>query len=294
MNKRILLPDNVTIYLDDNNKVETAFQDFPIFDEEDPSEIVGYETTVLDSTDLMKILKGCDTMSKRKAIIDDGMNPELVYGADFDGYLGIPIIHRPEEFIIPTDIVPFTKRGRLEGEDVAVGFYEMDDEFSDVLISPESYIDEFKRSIFVTPENIKLFISPDCSLYRNAPLAVQISNVYRNRAIGFYYQRNGAYVIPQIRWGNELTYTTSVLPERVAFLGVEKQSIVAIGTYGCFKTRDDKYHFEAGLAAMMETLEPRVVLVYGSMNEKVFGPYLESAQFVSYPDWITRVKGGDR
>lgn len=29
---------------------------------------------------------------KRKATIDDGMNPELVKGADFDGYLGIPMI----------------------------------------------------------------------------------------------------------------------------------------------------------------------------------------------------------
>ena len=27
---------------------------------------------------------------KRKAVIDDGMNPELVNGADFDGYYGIP------------------------------------------------------------------------------------------------------------------------------------------------------------------------------------------------------------
>ena len=231
---------------------------------------------------------------KRKAIIDDGMNPELVFGADFDGYFGIPTIPKPDKFIIPSDIVPFTKRNRIEGNIIAVGFYEMDDEFSDVLISPEKYLQEFGQNILETPEKTRLFISPDCSLYRNAPLAVQISNVYRNRAIGFYFQHNGAYVIPQIRWGNELTYTTRLLPERVAFLGVEKHSIVAIGTYGCFKTRDDKYHFEAGLAAMMETLEPEIVLVYGSMNEKVFGPYLSAAQFVAYPDWITRVKGGDR
>jgi len=231
---------------------------------------------------------------KRKAIIDDGMNPELVIGADFDGYLGIPIIHKPDKFIIPSDIVPFTKRNRIEGNNIAVGFYEMDNEFADILISPENYLEELRQTILITPEKAKLFISPDCSLYRNAPLAVQISNVYRNRVIGFFFQRNGAYVIPQIRWGNELTYTTRLLPERAAFLGVEKHSIVAIGTYGCFKTRNDKFHFEAGLAAMMETLEPEIVLVYGSMNEKVFGSYLKSARFVAYPDWITRVKGGDR
>ena len=36
---------------------------------------------------------------KRKATIDDGMNPELVRGADFDGYNGIPIIKKPTEII---------------------------------------------------------------------------------------------------------------------------------------------------------------------------------------------------
>lgn len=142
---------------------------------------------------------------KRKAIIDDGMNPELVSGADFDGYLGIPIIRKPDKFIIPANIVPFTKRNRAEGNNIAVGFYEMDNEFSDVLVSPEDYLEEFWRSILVTPEKARLFLTPDCSLYRNAPLAVQITNVYRNRTIGSFFQRNGAYVIPQIRWGNELT-----------------------------------------------------------------------------------------
>lgn len=241
--------------------------------------------------------KGDDKMSKnknkRKAIIDDGMNREMVHGADFDGYLGIPIIKKPKEIIIPSAIIPFTQRNRVDDPSVATGFLEMDTEFAEVLISPQDYIEEFCSHPLVTPESVKPLLCPDCSLYRDAPLAVQITNVYRNRTIGYYYQSRGAYVIPQIRWGNELTYTTEVLPERVAFLGVEKHSIYAIGTYGCFKTRDDKYHFEAGLAAMMETLEPEVVLVYGSMNEKVFAPYLKSAKFVQYTDWITSVHGGD-
>lgn len=145
---------------------------------------------------------------KRKATIDDGMNPELVKGADFDGYLGIPMIKKPEQFITPSDIVPFTKRKRTNCSDVAIGFYEMDQEFAEVLISPQDYIEEFCKQPLVTPESIKPLISPDCSLYRDAPLAVQITNVYRNRAIGYYYQSYGAYVIPQVRWGNELTYTT--------------------------------------------------------------------------------------
>ena len=223
---------------------------------------------------------------KRKALLDDGCNPELVRGADFDGYFGIPVIKKTEKIIVPKRIIPFTKFSEADIFEDAVAFYEMDPEFSDVLINPDNYIDPLRKHIF---------ISPDCSLYRNAPYAVQVANVYRSRAIGSYYQRQGAYVIPQIRWGNSLTYTTEIFPEAVAFLGVEKHSIVAIGSYGCSKTRDDKYHLKAGLEAMLMALEPVVVLVYGSMSKKVFDDYKTVTKFVLYPDWTTYVhNGGER
>lgn len=45
---------------------------------------------------------------------------------------------------------------------------------------------------------------------------------------------------------------------------------------------------------MMETLEPEIILVYGSMNPKVFGPYLNSAKFIPYTDWITKMHGGNQ
>ena len=225
-------------------------------------------------------------MSKRnrKATIDDGMNPELVRGAEFDGYLGIPLIKKPDKLIIPTGITPFTYRHRTSCSSEAIGFYEMDDEFADILIHPEEYVDEF---------NGRIVISPDCSLYRDSALSVQIANTYRNRAIGYYLQTHGAYVIPQVRWGNALTYTTEVLPEKLAFLGVEKHSIVAIGTYGCIRSHTDKKHFKAGLAAMLDELEPEIVLVYGSMPDSIFKDFLGRTNFVNYPDWITRQRGGN-
>ncbi|WP_219895821.1 DUF4417 domain-containing protein [Bifidobacterium callitrichos] len=221
--------------------------------------------------------------ARHNATIDDGMNPELVAGADFDGVLGIPIIKRPSEFIIPSDIIPFSKRNRDANPDLAVGFYEMDTEFADVLITPDQFIDEFRQ---------RPLISPDCSLYRDAPLAVQIANTYKSRAIGYYYQSHGVYVIPQIRWGNSLTYTAEALPERLAFLGVEKHSIVAIGTYGCIRTADDKHEFQAGLDAMMEILEPEIVLVYGPMPKPIFKPYAHNTTFKQYDDWTSRIHGG--
>ena len=224
-------------------------------------------------------------MRRIKANIDDGCNPELVAGATFALPLGIPIIKAPPQIIVPKGITPFSVRHRAPSFNEAIGFYEKDINFAEVLRSPQNYIDDFGR--------FKALISPDCSLYRDAPLAVQLANVYRNRGIGSYYQRRGQYVIPQIRWGDEYTYTTKYFPEKIAFLGAEKRSIVAIGTYGCFDGKENKYYFSAGLDAMMEALEPRVVLVYGSMPEKVFGQYMNYAKFVQYPDWTTRMHGGD-
>ncbi len=101
---------------------------------------------------------------KRKATIDDGCNPELVRGAEFDGYFGIPTIKKPEEIIIPDRIIPFSKLSKAKKFEDAIACYEMDKEFSDLLIHTDHYINDLKKHIF---------ISPDCSLYRNALLELE-------------------------------------------------------------------------------------------------------------------------
>jgi len=119
-----------------------------------------------------------------------------------------------------------------------------------------------------------------------------MNNVYRNRALGCFFQRHGIYVIPNVRWGDERSYTTCVLPECFAFLGVPKHSIVSVGTYGCIKGEENNRHFRDGLAAMINHLEPEIVLVYGSMPERIFAPVAGKTRFVQYPDWISLKKGG--
>lgn len=224
-------------------------------------------------------------MRKRKANLDDGCNPELVFGADFDGFLEIPLIHAPKCTILPSGITPFTKRNKVVGTNEAIGHFEKDPTFADILINPNLYVEDLLRFKYVLPI--------DASLYRDAPLAVQVTNLYRSRAIGSYFQRKGINIIPLVRWGNEFTYTTKYFPEKIAFLGVEKNSIITISTYGCIKSKEDKYHFSSGLYEMLKTLEPKTVLVYGSMPDSVFSPYLDTCNFVNYPDWTSRVKGGD-
>lgn len=49
---------------------------------------------------------------------------------------------------------------------------------------------------------------------------------------------------------------------------------------------------EAGFEAMLETLEPKVVLIYGSKPQSIFGRFENATKLVTYPDWITLRKGG--
>ena len=217
-----------------------------------------------------------------KIIIDDGFNPEFVETAFFDGILEIPIIEAPKKIVIPSAVIPFSLRGRSTNFSEFPVFYEYDINFADILRNPSPFVEELK----CFPGIVTL----DNSLYIDSPLTVQIANVYRSRAIGHYFQKKGFYVIPNVRWGDERSFTTCVLPEKFAFLGLPKHSIVSIGTYGCSKSKEEKIMFKNGLIAMLEELQPEVVLVYGSMPKDIFSGLENSTMLVNYPDWTSSVK----
>lgn len=222
-------------------------------------------------------------MVKRKAIIDDGFNPELVAGARLAGIFEIPCIEAPDTIIVPEGFTPWTQRKRAPSTNELLEFFEHDISFAEVLISPEDYTEDILK--------FPLFTPLDNSLYRDASLAVQIGNIYRSRAIGYYYQRKGANVYPLIRWGDERTYTTCLLPEKVAFIGVEGYSPVVVSSYGCYRSRADKFHFEAGFMAMMDELEPSMVLVHGTISKNLTNKVRDRTELYQYPDWISRMKG---
>lgn len=219
---------------------------------------------------------------RRRATLDDGCSAELVKGAQFDGELEIPIIPRPMEFIIPKKLLNFSERNQSKASYIETLItYEHDINLSELLIRPDELVSDLKR--FKGG-----MTSPDCSLYWDMPLAAQIINTYRNRAIGYYLQKNGIYVIPNVRWGDQRTYTTNVLPDKLAFLGVEKHSIVSIGSYGCIQNAEKRYHFKAGLTAMLETLEPEIVIVYGPMPDIVFAEFKGYTKFIHFEN-LTKV-----
>ena len=217
----------------------------------------------------------------------DGFNSKLIETALFEGFLEIPILEAPKEIVIPSVAVPFSKRKAITkpSEEMLV-FYEQDPKFREFISIPQNYIDELK--------DVQIISTPDCSLYRDMPLWEQIANIGVSRSVGYYLQQQGKYVIPNARWGDERTYTKGNFDYIPAFSGIPKNSVVSIGTYGCSKSKEDKYYLEAGLEAMLIELTPQDVIVYGSYNVKIFGKYERHTRFHYLPDWTTYVHKGKK
>ncbi len=85
---------------------------------------------------------------------------------------------------------------------------------------------------------------------------MQIWNVYRSRAVGSFLDSIGIKAIPNVRWTDEISY-------EFAFAGIEKGSIVSVGTYGCSKKKEDIYLLVRGFAEMIKRIRPSCVVVYG-------------------------------
>ena len=182
----------------------------------------------------------------------------LVEHADYDGYFELPIIRTSDK--TPNKVVTFSKAmcKTWKDFDCWVVFYEHDKNFERLWNNPKKYLDKLKK--------FKGVISPDFSLYRNMPLVMQLWNTYRGRALAVWLQNNGIEVIPNVRFGDERTFS-------FCFDGVEENKTVAVSTHGCIKRKEDKIFFQIGLARMVQRLSPKTIIVYGRAPDSIFKPY---------------------
>ena len=185
----------------------------------------------------------------RKTIFDDGFQSYLTEGAELVGEPGIPMLMHLDNVQIPKDLLPFNKARTCKNHRQYIHFYQHDREFSRVLTATTRYLDLLKLYDGV--------ITPDCSMQiRQAP-CLQQTNTYMNRAVGYFLQRNGIPVIPNIRWSDESSFD-------YCFLGVYPGSIVCISTHGCIQSKEQKRIYKTGLEAMLEAIRPCQVLVHTS------------------------------
>ena len=196
----------------------------------------------------------------------DVFNAFLVTLATYAGIFEFPVI-RPTG-CIPNRLVSFSKAIGCKDYDQWVHFFEFDYLFERVWRNPRRYLPILKRFNGV--------ILPDFSVYRDMPLVMQLWNIYRSRAIGFWLQANDVRVIVNVRWGDCRTY-------RICCDGAPKGCAISVGTVGSIQSVEDRRFFEEGLAVVVERLQPRAIVVYGSAPEGIFGKYrkagIEIVQF---------------
>lgn len=168
------------------------------------------------------------------------------------GKFHMPII-KPETDIridklewIPFDKIQKTKPGDRTGQ--GIHFYCVDRAFEAVWRTPDRYIPLLQQFGAVC--------SPDFSMYRDHPEAVQIWSMYKRHWLAAYWQMHCIKVIPTIEW---------VWPESYewCFDGEPRNAIVSISSCGCMNEKLAKTLFTSGCKEAMRRLNPTQVLWYG-------------------------------
>lgn len=183
----------------------------------------------------------------------------MVESATYEGDLEIPCI-APEEQT-PKKMVSFTKAIRGADPEAWIHFYEDDASFERLWNRPNKYLPLLQKH--------KGVISPDFSLYRDMPLVMQCWNVYRSHAVAVWLQRNGVPTIANVRWGDKRSFD-------ICCTGVPHNAAIAVGSHGCIKLIRERQFFSDGLSHIVQTLNPRTIVVYGIAPDSIFGEYKAS------------------
>lgn len=196
-----------------------------------------------------------------KEIKRDVFKSFLLAGANYKGIYEFPEI-KPT-YTIPNRVIKFSKAVSRKTNDFNqwVHFFEKDDQFERIWNNPRQYLARLKKFNGV--------ILPDFSLYRNLPLAWQLWNILRSRMIGNWLQSNGVNVIPNIRFGDYRTY-------RCCCDGISKGCVIAVGSHGTMKHKRDREIFVKGFEYVMERLQPRAIIIYGTYPKELLSEYAQT------------------
>ncbi|MBR1454878.1 MAG: DUF4417 domain-containing protein [Lachnospiraceae bacterium] len=141
--------------------------------------------------------------------IDDNFHNYLVEGAGLVGDAGIPMLMQAKNAQVPNGLIPYNKAKKLVLRNRYIHFYLFDKYFNSILTATKKNINLLKYYAGV--------ITPDFSILIGQAKCLQETNTYFSRAVGFYLQKQGIPIIPNVRWGDKSTYD-------FCFLGIPKKS----------------------------------------------------------------------
>ena len=186
------------------------------------------------------------------------------------GKYGIPaILPETDVRIDKLEWIPFNYA--LTAKDRAakgVHFYLDDYQFARVWNQPDRYVPLLREFGAV--------LSPDFSMYRNHPQAVQLWNAYKRHWLAAYWQQQGVKVLPTLSWAGKESFAW-------CFDGEPENAIVSISTVGVLDKPESIELFKQGLTEAIRRLNPTQILWYG---KPIPGIELEATRIPAYYEVI--------
>lgn len=176
---------------------------------------------------------------------------------------------------LPIDIMPFNKAITYKGDlsNTFICFYEPDETFERIRRNPKKYLNFFKRTAGI--------IGFDFSIHSDMPIIKQKAQINDNLSLTYFLGNNGVPVIPNLRCGiDELIF--EYLESH------PKHTVVAVGTHGFIKETQEKYEWYCFLDTIINALEPKTIVVYGTLPGKIFDDLKRKQEFVFYDSWIEK------
>ena len=179
----------------------------------------------------------------------DTFHWKRIKGAEFEGKYDMPIL-QPIHGVEPTNLIPFHMTlSEKNPSPHWFHFYEDDYQFERFWRQPSRYLPILKKYAGG--------ISTDFSIYLDMPRSQQIWNCWRNRAMTYYMQQNGLYVIPNVGWSDSESFEW-------AFDGLPANSVLSITTQGCMgHDYVCKQSLLNGLHELSRRKHPEKLIVYG-------------------------------
>lgn len=206
--------------------------------------------------------------------VEDSFQAFLVKGAKFTKHEEYPIL-RPEMIseTVPLNIMPFSKAITFQGDlsNTFICTFSPDKTFERVRRNPKKYVHFFQRTAGI--------IGFDFSIHSDMPMIKQKSQIYDNLSLTYFYGSNGVPVIPNLRCGDD-----ELLPEFLEAMPTHR--IVAVGTHGFCKELQEKYEWYCFLKTIIDTLEPKAIIVYGTLRGKMFDELKSRTTFIFFDSWI--------
>lgn len=176
------------------------------------------------------------------------MNMHLVNAEHCAGPNEMPVLLPADA--APDDMISFNFcKTANEYDGVGVHFCIDDYQFERVWNRPEAYLDLLRRFDCV--------VCPDFSVYLDMPYPMKLWNLYRSRALGNWWQREGLNVVPNVTWSGlgSLDY---------CFDGIPHGGTIFISTVGVTQDREARAIVEVGIREALRRIEPARLLLLGN------------------------------